>query len=113
VAHQAAADLALGAPLVGASGDVGAEWWSMRLVAIVHSAQLPWRSPPRLRRWRRVFYNDLLWHLHDLWPEQTFPGCGLLSKTWTSTIGRRLARAEQTARIRIARDERDCPTFCV
>jgi transposase len=28
-----------------------------------------------------------------------------LSKTWTSTIGRRLARAEQTARIRIARDE--------
>ena len=27
----------------------------------------------RLVRMRTALYNDLLWHLHDLWPEQTFP----------------------------------------
>ena len=59
----------------------------------------------RLVRTRTALYNDLLWHLHDLWPEQTFPGSALLSKKWSTRIGRRLARAEQTARVRIARDE--------
>jgi transposase len=59
----------------------------------------------RLVRVRTALYNDLLWHLHDLWPEQTFPGCALLSKKWSTSIARRLARAEQTARVRIARDE--------
>jgi transposase len=59
----------------------------------------------RLVRTRTALYNDLLWHLHDLWPEQSFPGCALLSKKWTTRIGQRLARAEQTARVRIARDE--------
>jgi transposase len=28
----------------------------------------------RLVRMRTALYNDLLWHLHDLWPEQSFPG---------------------------------------
>jgi transposase len=59
----------------------------------------------RLVRTRTALYNDLLWHLHDRWPEQTFPGSALLSKKWTTRTGRRLARAEQTARVRIARDE--------
>jgi len=59
----------------------------------------------RLVRMRTALYNDLLWHLHDLWPEQTFPKCALLSKKWTGTITRRLARAKQTARVGIARDE--------
>jgi transposase len=59
----------------------------------------------RLVRMRTALNNDLLWHLHDLWPEQTLPGSALLSKKWTSRIARRLARAEQTARVRIARDE--------
>jgi transposase len=59
----------------------------------------------RLVRMRVALYNDLLWHLHDLWPELTLPGCALLSKKWTTRIGRRLARAEQTARVRIALDE--------
>src|SRR5919198_4351215 len=27
----------------------------------------------RLVRMRTAVYNDLLWHLHDLWPEQTLP----------------------------------------
>jgi transposase len=59
----------------------------------------------RLVRMRTALNNDLLWHLHDLWPEQALPGSALLSKKWTTRIARRLARAEQTARVRIARDE--------
>src|SRR5919198_2671773 len=59
----------------------------------------------RLVRMRSALNNDLLWHLHDLWPEQMLPASALLSKKWTSRIARRLARAEQTARVRIARDE--------
>lgn len=59
----------------------------------------------RLVRMRVALYNDLLWHLHDLWPELALPGCSLLYKKWATRIARRLARAEQTARIRIARDE--------
>jgi Mycolic acid cyclopropane synthetase len=54
---------------------------------------------------RTALNNDLLWHLHDLWPEQTLPGSALLSKKWAARIARRLARVEQTARVRIARDE--------
>jgi transposase len=54
---------------------------------------------------RVALYNDLLWHLHDLWPELAIPGCSLLNKKRATRIARRLARAEQTARIRIARDE--------
>ena len=54
---------------------------------------------------RVALYNDLLWHLHDLWPELAIPGCSLLYKKWATRIARRLARAEQTTRIRIARDE--------
>jgi transposase len=59
----------------------------------------------RLVRMRTALNNDLLWHLHDLWPEQSLPGSALLSKQWTARIARRLARAGQTARVRIARDE--------
>jgi transposase len=59
----------------------------------------------RLVRVRTALYNDLLWHLHDLWPEQNFPKSALLAKKWGGRIARRLARAEQTARVRIARDE--------
>src|SRR3954447_18605973 len=59
----------------------------------------------RLVRSRVAINNDLLWHLHDLWPELKLPGSGLVSKKWSTAIGRRLARTEQTARVRIARDE--------
>jgi transposase len=59
----------------------------------------------RLVRMRTALNNDLLWHLHDLWPEQALPGSALLSKKWSVRIARRLARAEQTARVSIARDE--------
>jgi transposase len=47
----------------------------------------------------------LQWHLHDLWLELRLPGGALFSKKWSTRIGRRLARTEQTMRVRIARDE--------
>jgi transposase len=49
--------------------------------------------------------NTLQWHLHDLWPELELPGSGLFYGKWSARIARRLARAEQTMRVRIARDE--------
>ena len=59
----------------------------------------------RLIRHRVELNSTLLWHLHDLWPELMLPGGALFSKKWSTRIGRRLARAEQTMRVRIARDE--------
>jgi transposase len=62
----------------------------------------------RLVRARVALNNTLQWNLHDLWPELTLPGGALFSKKWTVKIARRLARAEQTMRARIARDELRC-----
>jgi transposase len=59
----------------------------------------------RLVRTRVALNSTLQWNLHDLWPELTLPGGALFSKKWTAKIARRLARAEQTMRVRIARDE--------
>ena len=46
----------------------------------------------------------LRWHLHDLWPELEIPAGALDRALWLDRIARRLARACQTARVRIARD---------
>jgi transposase len=59
----------------------------------------------RLIRSRVALNSTLLWHLHDLWPELEIPGGGLFSAKWQGRISRRLARAEQSIRVRIARDE--------
>ena len=59
----------------------------------------------RLVRQRVGLNNTLQWHLHDLWPELELPGSALMSTKWSSRIARRLARSEQTMRVRIARDE--------
>jgi transposase len=59
----------------------------------------------RLVRQRVELNNAVQWHLHDVWPELQLPGSALFSKKWSTTIARRLGRAEQTMRIRIARDE--------
>ena len=59
----------------------------------------------RLVRQRVAINNTLQWHLHDLWPETQFPGSALFHGAWGPRIARRLARAEQTMRVRIARDE--------
>ena len=59
----------------------------------------------RLVRQRVGLNNTLQWHLHDLWPDLDIPGSSLFYGKWGSRIARRLARAEQTMRVRIARDE--------
>jgi transposase len=59
----------------------------------------------RLIRHRVELNSTLIWHLHDLWPELELPGGALFSRKWSTRISRRLARAEQTMRVRIARDE--------
>jgi transposase len=59
----------------------------------------------RLVRARVALNNTLQWHLHDLWPELRLPGSSLFYGNWGPRIARRLARAEQTMRVRIARDE--------
>jgi transposase len=59
----------------------------------------------RLVRTRVALNSTLQWHLHDLWPELSLPGGALFSRKWSARLARRLARAEQTMRVRIARDE--------
>ena len=59
----------------------------------------------RLVAQRTALSNDLRWHLHDLWPETEIPPRALSAAGWQTRIAGRLARAEQTARVRIARDE--------
>jgi transposase len=59
----------------------------------------------RLVRQRVALNNTLQWHLHDLWPELRLPGSSLFYGNWGPRVARRLARAEQTMRVRIARDE--------
>jgi transposase len=56
--------------------------------------------------WQRsALINDLRWHLHDLWPEFEIPLRGLDRDCWQQKVAGRLARAEQSARVRVARDE--------
>jgi transposase len=59
----------------------------------------------RLIRQRVALNNTLQWHLHDIWPELELPGSSLFYGNWGPRIARRLARAEPTMRVRIARDE--------
>src|SRR3954467_10238925 len=59
----------------------------------------------RLVAQRTALSNDLRWHLHDLWPETVIPPRALTARGWQTRVAARLARAEQTARVRIARDE--------
>ena len=58
------------------------------------SRSTPARQAPLWKRTRTTLNNDLLWHLHDLWPEQTLPGSALFSNRWARRIARRLARVE-------------------
>src|SRR3954469_25928618 len=54
---------------------------------------------------RTALSNGLRWHLHDLRPETEIPPRALTAAGWQTRIAARLARAEQNARVRIARDE--------
>jgi len=46
----------------------------------------------------------LRWHLHDLWPELEIPAGALDRQRWLDKVSRRLARAERSARVRVARE---------
>jgi transposase len=59
----------------------------------------------RLVKQRTALINDLRWQLHDLWPELEIPLRALTGQRWPQRLARRLARAEQSARVRVARDE--------
>ena len=59
----------------------------------------------RLVAQRTALSNHLRWHLHDLWPETEIPPRALTAVSWQTRISGRLTRAEQSARVRIARDE--------
>jgi transposase len=59
----------------------------------------------RLVAQRTALINDLRWHLHDLWPGFEIPARVLTAGCWQDRVAGRLQRAEQTARVRIARDE--------
>jgi transposase len=59
----------------------------------------------RLVGQRTALINDLRWHLHDLWPEFEIPARVLIAKHWQDRLAGRLARAQQTTRVQITRDE--------
>jgi len=59
----------------------------------------------RLVAQRTALINDLRWHLHDLWPGFEVPARALTASRWQDRVAGRLQRAEQAARVRIARDE--------
>jgi transposase len=55
-------------------------------------------------RARSADQQRLRWHLHDLWPELQIPTGGLDRPVWLERLARKLARAEQSARVRVARE---------
>ncbi len=57
-----------------------------------------------LVRARSEDQQRLRWHLHDLWPELEIPAGALDRATWLDRLARKLSRAEQGARVRIARE---------
>jgi transposase len=52
----------------------------------------------------RTQEQRLRWHLHDLWPELEISNGALDTGKWLGKVSRRLARAERTPRVRIARE---------
>ena len=57
----------------------------------------------RLVAQRTALINDLRWHLHDLWPGFEIPARVLITGRWQERVAG--LRAQQTARVRITRDE--------
>jgi transposase len=58
----------------------------------------------RLVNERSRMISELRWQLHDLWPDWEIPKRALIHPTWQTKVTRRLAGAERTVRVRIARD---------
>ena len=57
-----------------------------------------------LVRARSEDQQRLRWHLHDLWPEFELPAGCLDRIVWLDRVSRKLARAEQNARVRVSRE---------
>jgi transposase len=57
-----------------------------------------------LVRARAADQQRLRWHLHDLWPDYEIPAGALDRVVWLDRLARRLARAEQSTRVAIARE---------
>lgn len=47
----------------------------------------------------------LRWHLHDMWPDFEIPNGALDRLVWIERVARRLARANQTVRVQVAREQ--------
>jgi transposase len=57
-----------------------------------------------LVRSRSEDQQRLRWHLHDLWPDFELPAGCLDRVVWLDRVARRLARADQSARVRVSRE---------
>jgi transposase len=53
---------------------------------------------------RSADQQRLRWHLHDLWPELELPAGCLDRSSWLDRLAPKLGRAEQGARVRVARE---------
>jgi transposase len=58
----------------------------------------------RLVDMRTRLSNELRWQLHDLWPDWEIPTKAFGQPSWQTKIHARLARAEQTTQVWVARD---------
>ena len=58
----------------------------------------------RLLDMRTRLSNELRWQLHELWPDWEIPAKAFAQPVWRTRITNRLARAEQTTQILLARD---------
>ena len=58
----------------------------------------------RLLDMRTRLSNELRWQLHDLWPDWEIPAKAFTHPGWQTKIQSRLAHAEQTTQVLIARD---------
>ena len=58
----------------------------------------------RLVDMRTRLSNELRWQLHDLWSEWEIPTKAVGQPGWQTKIKARLAKAEQTIQVRVARD---------
>jgi transposase len=59
----------------------------------------------RLIAERTRLINDLRWHVFDLWPDYEIAPRSLALRVHQQRLARRLATAEQSARVRVARDQ--------
>ncbi len=58
----------------------------------------------RLLDMRTRLVNELRWQLHDLWPDWEIPAKALTQGGWQTKVAARLARAEQSVQVMVARD---------